>query len=144
MRMTRQLIKHAKIFLMSRKKYSSEFLPLKSQSSMSFTGKYSTLAALSIPCLENPSYASLLHTNAAPPLDLKGFLPSFTPHIPKYAVGKGNEFPTQRRPQQRNLSSAPDNVIQDWWASSGIVIGPKADTPDRVKKAKRLVDKWKD
>lgn len=120
------------------------FLPVKSQSSSSSTGKYSTLAALSLPCLENPSYASLLHTNATPPVDLQRFLPSPTLPIPKYALGKGNEFPTQRRPQQRNLSPASDKVIHDWWKVSGIVIGPKADTPDRVKKAQRLVYTWKD
>lgn len=71
-------------------------------------------------------------------------LPLSTLHIPKYALGKGNEFPTQRRSQQRTLTSATDNIPQDWWTSSGIVVGPKANTPDQVEKAKRLIYTRKD
>lgn len=116
---------------------------MKSQSSTSLTSKYFTLAALSIPSFENPSYTFLLHTNNNSFIDLKGFLLISAPHIPQYALRKGSEFPTQYRPQQQNLSSGSNNIIQDWWASSKIIINLKADTPDRVKKIKRPVYTWK-
>lgn len=139
--MTRQLIKHAKFFWMSREKYSSDFSASKKSELNVIDWQVFYIDWL--PCLENNSYASLLHTNAAPPVNLKGFLPLSTLHIPKYALGKGNEFPTQRRSQQRNLSSATDNILQDWWTSSGIVVGPKANAPDQVEKAKRIIYTWK-
>ena len=62
----------------------------------------------------------------------------------KFSLGKGDGFPTERRPERRALSTAPMEEVNVWFESSAVTIGPKADTPERVEKARRLVYTFKD
>lgn len=61
-----------------------------------------------------------------------------------YSLGKGDGFPTQRRPVQRKLSTAPLDEVEAWFQDSGITIGIMADSTERIEKAKRLAYTWKD
>ena len=80
-------------------------------------------------------------TNWTPPVDLKPITPTATP---KYALGQGEKFPTERRPTQRPLSEAPSEIIKAWFEESGITIGQKADTPERIERTRRMLYTWKD
>lgn len=62
----------------------------------------------------------------------------------KYSLGTGDGFPTQRRPIQREMSTDSNDIVNEWFASSGITIGIMADTNERIEKAKRLVYTWRD
>ena len=62
----------------------------------------------------------------------------------KYALGKGDGFPTERRPEQRHLTEAPLELIEAWFNSSGINLGKMADTSERLGKAKRMLFTWRD
>ena len=62
----------------------------------------------------------------------------------KFSLGKGDGFPTERRPQKRALTTASMEEVNIWFEKSGITIGPKADTPERVDRARRLVYTYKD
>ena len=57
----------------------------------------------------------------------------------KYSLGKGDTFPTQRRPVWRDLTTAPLDVIRTWIQGSGITIRSQANTAERLEKAQRLV-----
>ena len=93
-----------------------------------------SLAAITI---SHPSYSSEQATTS-PFIDLK------SPPLAKYSLGKGDKFPTERRPQLRDLTSAPSDVIEAWFQASGITIGSIANTPDRLAQAKRLFYTWKE
>ncbi len=80
----------------------------------------------------------------APPVDLKPAAITATVHTTKYALGKGEGFPTERRPVQRQLSTEPMEITEAWFNASGITIGEMADTPQRVRKTKQLLYTWKD
>ena len=62
----------------------------------------------------------------------------------RYALGKGDEFPTDRRPQQRDLSEAEFSVIKAWFEASGIHIGAVAATEEQQYRAMRLLYTWRD
>ena len=49
--------------------------------------------------------------------------------VTKYSLGKGDGFPTQRRPVQRELSKAAMSDVEAWFQNSGIHIGIMADSP---------------
>lgn len=100
------------------------------------------MAALTSPGLEHPSYSSILATDAAPPVDMKPTTKH--PIRSKYALGKGDQFPTDRRPNPRPLSEASNDIINSWWLESQITIGPKADTIERLRKIKRLLYTYRD
>jgi hypothetical protein len=53
-------------------------------------------------------------------------------------------FPTERRPQQRELATIDQATIDDWFETSGISIGTIADTEAKRQRAKRLLYTWKD
>lgn len=88
--------------------------------------------------LEAPSYHSMLTTDNSPPDDLKPLPPI------KYALGRGDKFPTKRRPELRELSQEKEEVVNEWFELSRITIGAKADTPARIDKIKRLLYTWKE
>lgn len=62
----------------------------------------------------------------------------------KYALRKGDQSPTDRRPKPRPLSEASNDVINSWWLESQITIRPKADTIERLQKIKRLLYTYRD
>ena len=83
------------------------------------------------------------NSSQTPPTDLKPT--SVTATLPtKYALGKGDRFPTERRPTHRPLTTAPSEVIEAWFLGSGIEIGAMADAPERVEKSKRLLYTWRE
>ena len=112
-----------------------EFDPLLSLSKHNNIDTYLAAAVL--------AHSTTLGFHRSPPVDLK---PAATPAVPaqKYALGQGQGFPTERRPMQRPLSDASPELIEAWVASSGITIGPKADTPERIERTQRLLYTWKD
>ena len=57
---------------------------------------------------------------------------------PKYSLGQEDDFPTQRRPVKRKLSSEREEIVEAWFATSEITIDTMADTPERMLRAKRL------
>lgn len=63
---------------------------------------------------------------------------------PKYSLGTGQGFPTQRRPKPRELSDEDIHIIDEWFNKSGIAIGRYADTAERVVMAKRLAYTYRD
>ena len=63
---------------------------------------------------------------------------------PKYSLGRGSGFPTERRPKLRPLTDTSLEVIEVWIASSGVTIGLGADTPERVEQVYRLLYTWRD
>ena len=73
-----------------------------------------------------------------PPIDYK------PPGTTRYALGRGDEFPTQRRPELRALSDDPEEMVDSWFTKSGITIGAKADTPEKMSRAKRLMYTWRE
>jgi len=88
--------------------------------------------------LEASSYHSMLTTRDSAPEDLKPLPPT------KYALGRGDVFPTERRPEVRELSQEGREVINEWFELSKITIGPKADTPARIEETKRLLYTWRE
>lgn len=95
------------------------------------------LSTLAASVLYNPSYHSVQSTGSTPG-DEKPLPPT------KYALGRGDQFPTERRPKPRPLSDDPTNVINTWFKASQITIGTKADSPHRIIQAKRLLYTWRD
>ena len=63
---------------------------------------------------------------------------------PKYSLGRGSAFPTERRPKLRPLTDTSFEIIEAWIVSSGVTIRPGADTPERVKQTHRLLYTWRD
>ena len=61
----------------------------------------------------------------------------------KYALGQGDSFPTTRRLKKQEISTNVEDVVNKWFEFSKIQIGPIADIPERVAKAKRLFYIWK-
>lgn len=53
-------------------------------------------------------------------------------------------FPTDRRPQLRKLTDAPQDAVNDWFEDSGITIGTVARTKEQQGAARRLLYTWKD
>ena len=50
---------------------------------------------------------------------------SFTnTHNVRYSLGKGNGFPTQRRPKLRDLSEAKQEIIEAWFEDSKMANTP--------------------
>jgi len=47
-------------------------------------------------------------------------------------------FPTKRRPQDRQLSTAGQEEVNEWFEKQGINISPITDTPEKVAVARRL------
>jgi hypothetical protein len=88
--------------------------------------------------LEASSYHSMLTTRDSASEDLKPLPPT------KYALGRGDVFPTERRPEVRELSQEGREVINEWFELSKITIGPKADTPARIEETKRLLYTWRE
>ena len=101
--------------------------PSKADDFESFT---QTLAALPIRPLPKQHYTDNQNYTAAP--------------VTKCSLGKGDGFPTQRRPTQRTLSTDSRETIEAWFRESGITIGIMADTPERIQAAKQLAYTWKD
>lgn len=62
-----------------------------------------------------------------------------TANTTKYSLGKGNGFPTQRRPTQRPLSLELMEIIEAWFQESGIRISSIADTPEKVIMSKQML-----
>jgi hypothetical protein len=54
--------------------------------------------------------------------------------------GVASGFPTERRPRERQLSTAPQSVVDGWFEKSEITIGTMADTPDLVSYDKSAVN----
>lgn len=88
--------------------------------------------------IEAPSYHSMLTTKDSVPEDMKPLSPT------KYALGRGDVFPTERRPELRELSQEKSEAIDEWFELSKITIGPKADTPARIEQTKRLLYTWRE
>ncbi|MCJ1346904.1 hypothetical protein MMC31_005124 [Peltigera leucophlebia] len=80
-----------------------------------------TLAALAAHTINNPSYSELsgAFNRATPPIDIKS---TQAVNSNKYALGRGDRFPTERRPEKRELSHESDEVIAEWFEK-------KSDTP---------------
>lgn len=53
-------------------------------------------------------------------------------------------FPTTRRPENRELSTEPQPVVDEWFDQSGITIGNVANTPVKRQAARRLLYTWRD
>ena len=85
--------------------------------------------------LSNPSIVSLM-ASESPPLDLKD--------NPRYSLGIGEGFPTERRPKQRVLSTEALVIMWEWFEESGITIGSMAKTEDERNRAVTLLYTWKD
>jgi hypothetical protein len=71
---------------------------------------------------------------------MEGSTPSAVPmpgaaHTPR-------EFPTDRRPVKRQLSGVPQALINEWFAKSGVRLGPL--TPDQRDKVTRLLYTYQD
>ena len=64
--------------------------------------------------------------------------------VPKHSLGKGTEFPTQKRPSLRELSHEATEIINTWFENSGITISSLADTTELLQRVKRLSYTWKD
>lgn len=86
--------------------------------------------------VQDPSYHSIQSIGATPGEEKP--LPST-----KYALGRGDRFPTKRRPQARQLTQEPMDIIEVWFHASQITIGLIADTLERVVQCKRLLYTWK-
>ncbi len=54
------------------------------------------------------------------------------------------QFPVDRRPQQRELSTTDQVVINEWFDDSGITIGSMADTVEKRNRGKRLLYTWRE
>lgn len=102
-----------------------------------------TLAALAAHTINNPSYSKLsgAFNRATPPIDIKS---TQAVNSNKYALGRGDRFPTERRPEKRELSHESDEVIAEWFEKSQIHLGVQADTPEKRLEAKRLFYTWRD
>ena len=101
-----------------------------------------TLAVMANAVIHNPTMEDLNeHEYEATPVDIKNLAP-----IPptKYALGRADVFPTSRRPTERALSTDSDEAIERWFWRSQIHIGPVADSPERLAKAKRLFYTWRE
>ena len=59
-------------------------------------------------------------------------------------MGQVQKFPVDRRPQQRELSAAPQEEIDMWFQESEITIGTVADTLEKQAIARRLFFTWRD
>ncbi|EJT69622.1 hypothetical protein GGTG_12506 [Gaeumannomyces tritici R3-111a-1] len=59
-------------------------------------------------------------------------------------VGEGDPFEIRRRPQNRDLGTAPQHIIDIWFAEQQIQISAMADTPARVAMVKRLCFTYKE
>jgi RNase H-like domain found in reverse transcriptase/Integrase zinc binding domain len=54
------------------------------------------------------------------------------------------KFPVERRPQRRELSTAPQEEVEEWFKKSEITVGDIADTPRKQDDARRLFYTWRD
>ncbi len=52
------------------------------------------------------------------------------------------QFPVDRRPQQQELSTTDQVVMNKWFDDSGITIGSMADTVEKQNQGKRLLYTW--
>lgn len=111
---------------------------------------FSSITAVQLP-REMEAYLSaaiLAHhptydTSRTPPVDLKpAVLTAST--APKYSLGKGNGFPTQRRPMERPITSEHMEKVEAWFQDSGITIGSMADTPEKVVMSKCMLYTWRE
>ena len=102
-----------------------------------------TFAALAAHTINNPSYSELsgAFNRATPPIDIKS---TQVVSSNKYALGRGDRFLTERRPEMRELSHESDEVIAEWFAKSQIHLGVQADTPKKQSEAKKLFYTWRD
>lgn len=68
--------------------------------------------------------------------------------LPSYgdilSFGKMQGFPTRRRPMKRELSDASEDVIEEWFWTTGITIGEAADSNDRQRRWMRVLYTWKE
>ena len=81
-------------------------------------------------------------TDQTPPVDLKPAAKAA--NNPTYSLGKGDGFPTERRPEIRPLTEAAMPLVDAWFTESEITIGAMADTADRMEKVKRLLYTYRD
>ena len=54
------------------------------------------------------------------------------------------QFPVDRRPQQRELATTDQGVVNEWFDNSGITIGSMADTMEKQNRSKRLLYTWRE
>ena len=108
--------------------------------------KVDTLGALMIPRSLESYLNAGIRVYADGEIDHEAFIgllqPTIKPTEP--VLGKGHGFPTERRSVTREITTAPMDEINVWFEASGITIGPKADTPERIERARRLVYTYKD
>ncbi|TAQ83554.1 hypothetical protein B7494_g8120 [Chlorociboria aeruginascens] len=90
-----------------------------------------------------PSAIELLDTDES--LDYPNSSDSIIPTCTSQPISQSKAaiFPVERRPMMRPLTTALSDVINDWFEASGISLGDKADTPDKVLRAKRVFYTWK-
>ena len=78
--------------------------------------------------------ALVLASYNTPPPDIAAVAAKYFDNSnPKYSLGKGIGFPTERRLELRPLAEISLEIIKAWVASSGITVGPGVDIPERVK-----------
>ncbi len=102
-----------------------------------------TLAAIVAHTIINPSHSEIIgkSNQSSTPIDLKS-----TPKLSrsKYALGRGDQFPTNKRLEKRELSNETDEIIAEWFIKSQIHLGVHADTPEKQSKARGLFYTWRD
>lgn len=93
--------------------------------------------------ITNPSHSEYIGTynKSSPPIDIKSMRKLSSS---KYALGRGDQFPTDRRPEKRELSTETDDVVTEWFTNSQIHLRVHADTPEKQSKARRLFYTWRD
>ncbi len=91
----------------------------------------------------HPSYSEIIgiYNNLSPLIDIKSIRKLSRN---KYALGRGDRFPTYRRPEKRELSTETDEIIAEWFIKSQTHLGVFADTPEKQSKARRLFYNWQD
>lgn len=90
-----------------------------------------TLASIAAAVLEAPTYGQILATEDMPPKEIQPMGPT------KYALEKGDEFPTERRPTTRELTKDTRDVVNEWFEKSAITIESKVDTKERRDKSQK-------
>lgn len=96
-----------------------------------------TLAAMAAHMIINPSYSKLtdIYNKLSPPIDIRS-IQKFSSN--KYALERGDWFPTDRKSKKRELSTEINKIITEWFTKIQIQLEANANTAEKQFKARRL------